>query len=149
MSERRGRAARGQGETVFSFRGTPREGASNSCLTRARLLSVSVLSVPVCAAFVLFVRRFCAIFTCCVKNCKLRTHSRACAMGKCFVPFCKTRYKSCKEKYSLFTPPHDPSRVEAWKRASSASGPRASKDGQSLREGFRPAFLPARLGPRK
>lgn len=51
------------------------------------------------------------------KNCKRRTHLRACAMGKCFVPFCKTGYKSCKEKYSLFTPPHDPSRLEAWRRA--------------------------------
>ncbi|KAH8042327.1 hypothetical protein HPB51_021938 [Rhipicephalus microplus] len=38
-------------------------------------------------------------------------------MGKCFVPFCKTGYKSCKEKYSLFTPPNEPSRLEAWRRA--------------------------------
>ncbi|KAL3211023.1 hypothetical protein MRX96_008526 [Rhipicephalus microplus] len=48
---------------------------------------------------------------------ELRTHSRACTVGKCFVPFCKTGYKSCKEKYSLFTPPNEPSRLEAWRRA--------------------------------
>ena len=26
-------------------------------------------------------------------------------MGKCFVPFFKSGYKSCKEKYAIFTPP--------------------------------------------
>ncbi|KAH8009882.1 hypothetical protein HPB51_021680 [Rhipicephalus microplus] len=38
-------------------------------------------------------------------------------MGKCFVPYCNTGYKSCKEKFSLFTPPHDQARLEAWRRA--------------------------------
>ncbi|KAH6919596.1 hypothetical protein HPB50_029417 [Hyalomma asiaticum] len=38
-------------------------------------------------------------------------------MGKCFVPFCNTGYKSCKEKYSLFKPPNDEARLEAWRRA--------------------------------
>ncbi|KAH7938361.1 hypothetical protein HPB49_022801 [Dermacentor silvarum] len=38
-------------------------------------------------------------------------------MGKCFVPFCNTGYKSCKEKYSLFKPPNDDARLEAWRRA--------------------------------
>ncbi|KAH7964173.1 hypothetical protein HPB51_027589 [Rhipicephalus microplus] len=38
-------------------------------------------------------------------------------MGKCFVPFCNTGYKSCKEKFSLFKPPNDEARLEAWRRA--------------------------------
>lgn len=34
-------------------------------------------------------------------------------MGRCFVPFCNTGYKSCTAEHSLFTPPND----EAWRRA--------------------------------
>ncbi|XP_077502979.1 uncharacterized protein LOC144113650 [Amblyomma americanum] len=40
-----------------------------------------------------------------------------CILGKCFAPFCNTGYKSCKEKYSLFKPPNDEARLEAWRRA--------------------------------
>lgn len=36
-------------------------------------------------------------------------------MGKCFAPFCKTGYKSCAEKLSLFKPPNDDARLEAWR----------------------------------
>ncbi|KAH8042554.1 hypothetical protein HPB51_024485 [Rhipicephalus microplus] len=39
------------------------------------------------------------------------------AMGKYFVPYCNTGYRSCKEKFSLFTPPQDQARLEAWRRA--------------------------------
>lgn len=38
-------------------------------------------------------------------------------MGKCFVPFRNSGYKSCKEKYALFTPPANEERLQAWRRA--------------------------------
>nr|XP_054933637.1 uncharacterized protein LOC129387908 isoform X1 [Dermacentor andersoni] len=38
-------------------------------------------------------------------------------MVKCFVPYCRSGYKSCKEKNSLFKPPQDDARLEAWRRA--------------------------------
>ncbi|KAM7289595.1 hypothetical protein ISCGN_029724 [Ixodes scapularis] len=38
-------------------------------------------------------------------------------MGKCFVPNCKSGYKSCKEKFSLFKPPVHAEKLAAWRRA--------------------------------
>lgn len=39
-------------------------------------------------------------------------------MGKkCFVPRCNTGYKSCVEKWSLFSAPKDEQRLDAWRRA--------------------------------
>ncbi|KAH6937958.1 hypothetical protein HPB50_005470 [Hyalomma asiaticum] len=38
-------------------------------------------------------------------------------MGKCFVPFCNSGYKSCNEKYALFTPPANEERLQAWRHA--------------------------------
>jgi len=38
-------------------------------------------------------------------------------MSKCFVPGCKTGYKSCKDKCSLFKPPSEPDELEKWRKA--------------------------------
>ncbi|KAH8025248.1 hypothetical protein HPB51_005599 [Rhipicephalus microplus] len=39
-------------------------------------------------------------------------------MGKkCFVPRCTTDYKSCQEKYSLFSAPKDDERLKLWRHA--------------------------------
>lgn len=39
-------------------------------------------------------------------------------MGKsCFVPRCRTGYKSCHEKFSLFSAPKDEQRLNLWRRA--------------------------------
>lgn len=38
-------------------------------------------------------------------------------VSKCFVPGCNTGYKSCLEKYSLFTPPADPVLLQKWQRS--------------------------------
>jgi hypothetical protein len=36
--------------------------------------------------------------------------------SKCFVPGCNSGYKSCLEKFSLFTPPADPLLLQKWQR---------------------------------
>ncbi|CAN8000196.1 unnamed protein product [Ixodes hexagonus] len=39
-------------------------------------------------------------------------------MGRqCFVPWCDTGYKSCRQKYSLFSAPKDPGRLQLWRQA--------------------------------
>lgn len=36
---------------------------------------------------------------------------------RCFVPFCNTGYRSCKEKFSMFAAPKDDKLLEKWRRA--------------------------------
>jgi hypothetical protein len=37
--------------------------------------------------------------------------------SKCFVPGCKSGYKTCTEKVSFFQPPSDPLLLSQWQRA--------------------------------
>ncbi|KAH7984801.1 hypothetical protein HPB49_026494 [Dermacentor silvarum] len=36
---------------------------------------------------------------------------------KCFVPHCNTGYKSCQQKFSLFSAPKDEARQKLWRHA--------------------------------
>lgn len=36
--------------------------------------------------------------------------------SKCFVPNCKTGYKTCRDKFSLFRAPKDKAELELWRK---------------------------------
>ncbi|KAH7936994.1 hypothetical protein HPB49_006997 [Dermacentor silvarum] len=38
-------------------------------------------------------------------------------MGQCFAPRCKSDYKTCTEKVSLFAPPREADRLKIWRHA--------------------------------
>ncbi|XP_077559688.1 uncharacterized protein LOC144174729 [Haemaphysalis longicornis] len=46
----------------------------------------------------------------------MSSRKRAKRDGTCFVPGCKSGYKSCKEKYSIFRTPKDKEKLQQWAR---------------------------------
>lgn len=71
----------------------------------------------------------------------MSSRKRAKRDGTCFVPGCKSGYKSCKEKYSIFRTPKDKEKLQEWARNIKRADKQLDEASVVCERHFEPCFI--------